>query len=176
MRRQRHQAHVSSFRADRSNLFGEQASSWGPDAPSQSSARGASNNSDPRMTYPSSSSKSNSRSGNATAMEAAGIQMSLERTQLLLKQELERVSHVASTIDQDGKLLDETTNLHQQMNVKGAKKALSSLERAQQRQRRVLQCSLVFFWTVVFYIAWERVLTRLPFVDRVLQAVIQRLF
>jgi Sec20 len=109
-------------------------------------------------------------------MEAAGIQRSLERTQLLLKQELERVSHVASTIDQDGKLLDETTTLHQQMNVKGAKKALSSLERAQQRQQRVLRCSLAFFWTVVFYIAWERVLTRLPFVDRVLQAAIRRLF
>ena len=172
MRRQRHQAQASAFRADRSNLFGE-LSRGHNDA--SSGARGVNSGSKTEMRFPSSSTNE-SRSGNATAMEAAGIQRSLERTQLLLKQELERVSHVASTIDQDGKLLDETTNLHQQMNVKGAKKALSSLERAQQRQRRVLQCSLVFFWTVVFYISWERVLTRLPFVDRVLQAVIRRLF
>ena len=104
----------------------------------------------------------------STASEAAAIQQSLNRTQALLKNELERVAHVASTIDDDGKHLQETMQSHQTMNVSSAKKALTSLERAQQREQRILIASIVFFWLVVFYIFLWRVLLHLPFFDRLL--------
>jgi Sec20 len=104
----------------------------------------------------------------STASEAAAIQQSLNRTQALLKNELERVAHVASTIDDDGKHLQETMQSHQTMNVSSAKKALTSLERAQQREQRILIASIVFFWSVVFYIILWRVLLHLPFFDRIL--------
>jgi hypothetical protein len=104
----------------------------------------------------------------STASEAAAIQQSLNRTQALLKNELERIAHVASTIDDDGKHLQETMQSHQTMNVSSAKKALTSLERAQQREQRILIASIVFFWSVVFYIILWRVLLHLPFFDRLL--------
>jgi hypothetical protein len=167
---QRHQRQVTTFRHDRSDLFGEEPGRRG--ARSSIAAAGA-------QRQGSRSIPGRHRTVNAanestsTAVEAAGIQQSLERTQALLRSELERVSHVASAIDQDGKVLDETASLHQQLNVKGAKRALSALERAQQRQQRVLRGSLVFFASVVLYIAWERVLTRLPFFDRILQSILR---
>lgn len=108
----------------------------------------------------------------ATAMEAAGIQQSLSRTQALLKSELERVSHVSAAIQEDGKLLQQTNTLHQTLNVKGAKNALTALERSQQREHRILLASVTFFWVAVMYILWERLLTRLPFVDRILRVLI----
>jgi hypothetical protein len=107
-----------------------------------------------------------------TASEAANIQKSLHRTQALLKNELERVSHVASAIEDDGKMLQETMNDQQNLNVSSAKKALTSLQRAQQREQRVLMASIVFFYVVVFYIFWCRLLIRIPFLDR-LPALLQ---
>jgi hypothetical protein len=90
--------------------------------------------------------KNQIRQSNNTALEAAGIQQSLSRTQALLQNELERISHVASAIQHDDKLLKETTNLHKTMNITGAKKALTALERAQQREQRILMLSVAFFW------------------------------
>jgi hypothetical protein len=103
-----------------------------------------------------------------TASEAANIQKSLHRTQALLKNELERVSQVASAIDDDGKMLQDTMTDQQSLNVSSAKKALTSLQRAQQREHRVLMASIVFFYGVVFYILWCRLLIRIPFADRLL--------
>jgi hypothetical protein len=103
-----------------------------------------------------------------TASEAANIQKSLHRTQALLKNELERVSQVASAIDDDGKMLQDTMTDQQSLNVSSAKKALTSLQRAQQREQRVLMASIVFFYGVVFYILWCRLLIRIPFADRLL--------
>jgi hypothetical protein len=109
-----------------------------------------------------------SGSSSNTASEAANIQKSLQRTQALLKNELERVSQVASAIDDDGKILEETMTDQQTLNVSSAKKALTSLQRAQQREQRVLMASIVFFYGVVFYILWCRLLIRIPFADRLL--------
>jgi hypothetical protein len=103
-----------------------------------------------------------------TASEAANIQKSLHRTQALLKNELERVSQVASAIDDDGKMLQDTMTDQQSLNVSSAKKALTSLQRAQQREQRVLMASIIFFYGVVFYILWCRLLIRIPFADRLL--------
>jgi hypothetical protein len=105
-------------------------------------------------------------STSATASEAASIQQSLARTQRMLKVELDRVDAVHHALTDDEKLLKETLTTHKTLNVKGAKKALTALERAQQKERRILTASLVFFWTVVFYVVWCRILVKIPFVDR----------
>jgi hypothetical protein len=117
--------------------------------------------------------KSNHKSGSTsnTAAEAASIQTSLSRTQNLLKNELNRVSQVATAIEEDGKLLQDTKDTHQSLNVKKAKKALTSLQRAQQQEYRILLASIIFFWTVVFYILFVRVVMHIPFVDEILQSL-----
>ena len=112
--------------------------------------------------------KKSSATSNNTASEAAAIQQSLGRTQALLRHELERVSHVASTIESDGKVLQETMQDHKTMDVSKAKKSLTALERAQQNERRVLMLSVGFFWVVLFYVMWCRVLIRIPFLDQIL--------
>ena len=103
----------------------------------------------------------------ATVSEAAEIQRSLRHTQTLLQGELDRVARVSSAIEDDGKVLRETMQDQQTMDVAGAKKALSSLERAQQMEHRILMAALAFFWTVVCYILCSRILLHLPFVDRI---------
>ena len=106
-----------------------------------------------------------------TASEAAVIQQSLNRTQDLLQNELQRVSQVASVINEDGKVLQETMNEQQTMNASTAKDALTNLDRAQQRERRYLMASVIFFWTVVVYIFWSRVFLHLPLVDTFLFSI-----
>ena len=102
----------------------------------------------------------------STASEAQSIQQSLQRTQALLKGELHRVSQVATALDEDGQLLEDTKQTHQSLNVQGAQAALTSLQRAQQQEQRVLMASCGFFFTVVLYIMWCRILVKLPFVER----------
>lgn len=106
-----------------------------------------------------------------TASEAAAIQESLRRTQTLLQNELERVDKVGRAIDSDGKLLEESKTDQQSLNASKAKSALTSLQRAQQREQRVLMLSVAFFWTVVFYVLWCRVLIRIPFLESILRLI-----
>lgn len=103
----------------------------------------------------------------ATASEAAAIQQSLGRTQQLLQTELKRVATVHHAIREDDTVLRQTVDTHKTLNVDRASSALTQLERAQQRERRVLAASVAFFWTVVFYVAWCRILVKIPFVDRI---------
>ena len=105
---------------------------------------------------------------NATAAEAASIQNSLSRTQRLLAQELNRVGQAHVIIDQDGQALEDTKKTHQTLNISKAQQALTSLQRAQQREQRVLMASIIFFWSVVVYILFVRVVMHIPFVDRLL--------
>jgi hypothetical protein len=114
---------------------------------------------------------SNNNTDNNTAVEAASIQTSLSRTQGLLKNELQRISQVSTAIEEDGKLLQTTKDTHLSLNVKQAKHALTSLQRAQQQEYRVLLSSIVFFWTVVAYILFVRVIMHIPFVAGILQTV-----
>lgn len=109
-----------------------------------------------------------SLSTSGTASEAAAIQESLRRTQTLLQNELERVDKVGRAIDSDGKLLEESKTDQQSLNVSKAKSALTSLQRAQKREQRVLMLAVAFFWTVVFYVLWCRVLIRIPFLESLL--------
>ena len=103
---------------------------------------------------------------NATASEAAAIQQSLSRTQALLQSELARVAAVQTAIADDETLLRKTIHAHQTLNVAGAKRALTELERAEQSERRVLAASILFFWCAVCYVMWCRVLVRIPFLGR----------
>ena len=112
--------------------------------------------------------KTTLNSNNDTASEAAEIQRSLNRTQGLLQSQLLHVTHVASAIDDDGKVLRKTMDEHQTMNASGAKSALSNLQRAQQKEQRYLIASIVFFSAVVVYIFGARVIMHLPFVDTIL--------
>jgi hypothetical protein len=108
---------------------------------------------------------------NATASEAAAIQQSLSRTQKLLQAELARVAAVQTAIEGDERLLRETMHTHKTLNVAGAKKALTELERAEQKERRVLAASILFFWSSVFYVVWCRILSRIPFLDRLVNMI-----
>jgi hypothetical protein len=100
----------------------------------------------------------------STASEAQGIQKSLMRTQLLLKNESQRVSNLSAAIDEDGKRLQETMDHHKSFNTRNAQKALKGLERAQQQEQRILMASVSFFVFAVFYVMWSRVLAKFGFI------------
>ena len=101
--------------------------------------------------------------GKSTADEARSIQNSLQRTQTLLQQELERVSHVSEAIDEDGKLLNQTQTHQLTMNdtVKGANAALRNLQLQKRKEFLVLSAAVLFFYTTVGYVLWTRI--PLPF-------------
>jgi hypothetical protein len=86
------------------------------------------------------------------------------RTQFLLKNELQRVSHVAAAIEEDGNVLRETMDHHKSLNTKNAQKALTALQRAQRQEQRTLMCSVLFFCFVAFYVMWSRVLIKFDFI------------
>ena len=100
-----------------------------------------------------------------TASEAQSIQKSLLRTQSLLKNELQRVSHVQEAIEEDGKVLQQTMDQHKSLNTKHAQQALTGLQRAQQHEQRVLMASVAFFCFVSFNILWSRVIVKFDFVS-----------
>ena len=103
-------------------------------------------------------------SSSTTASEAQSIQKSLMRTQMLLKNELDRVSYVATAIEEDGNVLKDTMDHHKSLNTKNAQKALTALQRAQQQEQRILMLSVGFFCMVAFYVLWSRVLLQFSFV------------
>ena len=102
---------------------------------------------------------------NSTTSEAAAIQESLSRTQRLLQSELGRVAAVQNAIQDDEQILRKTMDTQKGLKVAGAKKALTELERAQQHEHRVLMASIIFFWSVIFYILWCRALCRMPLLE-----------
>ena len=108
----------------------------------------------------------------STASEAQRIQKSLLKTQNLLKNELNRVSNITSAIEEDGKILQETTDQHKSLNTKNAQHALAALQRAQAHEQRVLNASIVVFMTVVFYIMWSRVLVKFDLLSVALDWVV----
>jgi hypothetical protein len=104
------------------------------------------------------------KKSSSTASEAQSIQKSLMRTQFLLKNELQRVSHVAAAIEDDGNVLRETMDHHKSFNTKNAQKALTGLQRAQRQEQRILMSSVLFFCFVAFYVMWSRVLIKFDFI------------
>lgn len=100
----------------------------------------------------------------STADEARSITTSLRRTQTLLQQELERVSHVANALDADGQLLSQTHGHQHVMNdtVKGANAALRNLQLQQRKEFIVLMAAVAFFYAVAAYVLWTRI--PMPFI------------
>jgi len=87
------------------------------------------------------------------------------KTQHLLKNELDRVSNISHAIEEDENVLQQTMDHHKSLNTKQAQKALTSLQRAQQHEQRVLYASISFFFAVVLYVMWSRVLVKFDFVS-----------
>ncbi|CAJ1966791.1 unnamed protein product [Cylindrotheca closterium] len=96
----------------------------------------------------------------STASEAQILQKSLMRTQMLLKNESQRVSNLAAAIEEDGKRLQETMDHHKSLDIKKAGKALKGLERAQQHEQRVLMASVSFFFLVVSHVLYSRIVAK----------------
>jgi Sec20 len=109
------------------------------------------------------SSTTNSSAGGTTQTEAAHIHTSLMRTKQLLQSELQRVSAVSAAISHDETVLQQTAHEQKTLNTAGAQQALTSLQRAQQFEHRVLMASILFFYLVVSYIVYERILYPLGF-------------
>jgi hypothetical protein len=105
------------------------------------------------------------KKSSTTASEAQSIQKSLMRTQNLLQNELQRVSHLGSAIEEDGNVLQQTMNHHKSLNTKKAQQALTSLERAQRQEQRILLVSTLFFCLVAFFVMWSRVLIKFDFIS-----------
>lgn len=106
------------------------------------------------------------RRKSSTVNQAAEIGRSLNRTQQLLQQELHRVSDVTTAITEDGRMLQDSKDQQQSLEVNKAAQALTSLQRAKQHEQRVLMASIAFFWAVFAYIMWCRVLLHIPLLDQ----------
>lgn len=102
-----------------------------------------------------------------TANQASAVQQSLLRTQHLLESELQRVAQVERAIQADEELLKRTLDTHKTLRVAQVRQSLTSLQRAQQRERHVLAAAVSFFWCAIFYVAWCRILIKIPFLERV---------
>jgi ABC-type transporter Mla subunit MlaD len=99
----------------------------------------------------------------STTEEARSITQSLRRTQALLAQELERVSHVTDVIDQDGQLLERTAAHHHQLKstVQDAGSALRTLKYQKRKAAIIWWTSITVYTMVVLYILFARL--RIPF-------------
>ena len=120
----------------------------------------------------SSSRRKNNKSNNNTASEAQKIQKSLLKTKHLLQNELHRVTNITNVIEEDGHILEKTMDEHKSLNTKKAQSALTSLERAQQHEQRVLNGSILIFILTVLYIIWCRVLIKLDFISVILDRIV----
>ena len=122
----------------------------------------------------SSSRRKNNKSNdnNNTASEAQKIQKSLLKTKHLLQNELHRVTNITNVIEEDGHILEKTMDEHKSLNTKKAQSALTSLERAQQHEQRVLNGSILIFILTVLYIIWCRVLVKLDFISVILDRIV----
>lgn len=116
--------------------------------------------------------KSSSGGSSTTASEAQKIQKSLLKTQQLLKNELNRVSNITNVIEEDGNILQQTMDEHKSLNTKKAQKALTSLERAQQHEQRLIYLSILFFGVTVFYIMWVRVFVKFDFISVIIDKIV----
>lgn len=104
------------------------------------------------------------KNGSSTADEARSINASLRRTQVLLQQELERVTNVTEAIDVDGKLLNQTKSHQHNMNdtVRGANAALRNLKLQQRKEFLVLMASILCFYGAAAYVLSTRIV--IPFI------------
>lgn len=81
----------------------------------------------------------------------------------MMSAELDRVTTLNTTIDDDGNLLQDAKEEHAGMGgtMKGARSMMRKLGRQDVRDAIVLRCAIVFYWGVVAYVLWSRI--KVPF-------------
>lgn len=81
----------------------------------------------------------------------------------MMTRELERVTTLDSTINDDGALLQEVRMEHLGMGgtMKNARGVMRRLGRQDVRDAIILQCAVVFYWCTVAYVLWTRI--KVPF-------------
>jgi hypothetical protein len=128
---------------------------------SQSAAKNNNNNNSTRKNEGSTSSRTNTSRSDEESKKA--ITSSLMRTKQMMQSELQRVSDVSSTIQDDGKKIQNTQDQHKSMGhgVKGAKFALVWLKVKEKEDSIIFWSAVSFFFAVVLYVVWTRI--RIPF-------------
>ena len=123
------------------------------------------NNSTTRRATPKSSNTNNNNKDNAISSthQAQSITTSLLRTKNMMAQELNRVSTLNTTINDDGTLLNTAKDEHTNMGgtMKSTKGVMKRLGRQDVRDAIILRCSIIFYWLVVIYVLWTRI--KIPF-------------
>ena len=106
---------------------------------------------------------SKQKESSTAAQEAKDITSSLRRTKIMMQQELNRISNVSESIDNDGKVLKMTKDEHLGLKggIKGAKGSLGRLKLKEKEDEIVFWASVGFFYAVVLYVLWTRI--RIPF-------------
>lgn len=95
--------------------------------------------------------------------QAMSITASLERTRGMMARELERVTALDSTINDDGALLSDAKDEHVGMGgtMRGARGVMRKLGRQDVRDAIILRCAIAFYWCAVAYVLWSRI--KVPF-------------
>ena len=95
--------------------------------------------------------------------QAMSITASLQRTKDMMAREIERVTALDSTINDDGALLSDAKDEHVGMGgtMKGARGVMRRLGRQDVRDAIILRCAIAFYWFVVAYVLWSRI--KVPF-------------
>ena len=95
--------------------------------------------------------------------QAQSITTSLLRTKNIMAQELDRVSTLNTTINDDGALLHDAKKEHTGMGgtMSLARGVMKRLGRQDVRDAIILRCSIIFYWGVVGYVLWSRI--KVPF-------------
>ena len=115
-----------------------------------------------RQTKPNSNNNNKDNAISATH-QAQTITTSLLRTKNMMAQELNRVSTLNTTVNDDGTLLNTAKDEHTNMGgtMKSTKGVMKRLERQDVRDAIILRCAIVFYWLVVIYVLWTRI--KIPF-------------
>ena len=81
----------------------------------------------------------------------------------MMARELERVTDLDSTINDDGALLSDAKDEHLGMGgtMKGARGVMRRLGRQDVRDAIILRCAIAFYSFVVAYVLWSRI--KVPF-------------
>jgi len=91
--------------------------------------------------------------------EAKKISESLKRTKQLMSQEINRVSEVNKTLDDDTVYLKDTKNDHDMLKYdsnKNAHYALRQLKMQEKKEDIIFWFSVIFYVMVSFYVLWCR--------------------
>ena len=81
----------------------------------------------------------------------------------MMQQELNRISNVSESINEDGKTLKATKDEHLGMKggIQGAKGSFARLKLKEKEDEIIFWASVTFFYLVVLYVIWTRI--RIPF-------------